>query len=80
MSRKVDEFAAATHMGVSVSFLRNGRCRGVLGNSTPPPPHLKLGSRVLYDLADLDRWLDERKVQPGKGKAAPGRLRQGVAA
>jgi len=56
---------------MSVSFLRAGRCRGVLGNRTPPPPHLKIGTRVFYDLADLDRWLEERKVQPGAAKTAP---------
>jgi predicted DNA-binding transcriptional regulator AlpA len=25
------------------------------------PPFIKLGRRVLYDLAEIDRWLDQRR-------------------
>jgi hypothetical protein len=83
MSRKTDEAVhAATRRltdehglvkyvngAFSLGYVRAGRSRGVLGNGTPPPPHLKIGSRVLYDLDEVDCWLDERRVQPGKGKA-----------
>jgi hypothetical protein len=54
---------------MTVSFLRAARLRGVVGNRTPAPPYLKVGGRVLYELADLDEWLDDRKVHPGKAAA-----------
>lgn len=60
----LDEFAAAEFIGMSVSFLRAARSRGVLGNRTPPPPHLLLGRTVKYDVADLKAWLSDRRVDP----------------
>jgi hypothetical protein len=66
MSRRdlLDEVAAADHIGMSVAFLRSARCRGVLGNRTPPPPYLQIGRAVRYDRADLDNWLTARRVDP----------------
>ena len=66
----VTEEDAARHIGMSVSFLRMGRCRGTLGNRTPTPPYLKLGASVRYDKQDLDAWLDERRVDPAARTAA----------
>jgi hypothetical protein len=56
------EQAAADYIGMSVAFLRFGRCHGVLGNRTPAPPYLKLGRAVRYARADLDTWLAARRV------------------
>jgi hypothetical protein len=68
----ISEKAAAQHIGMSVAFLRDGRCRGVLGGGTPPPPHLKLGRSVRYAKSDLDEWLDARRVKrlPAAGASA----------
>ena len=63
------ETEAAKYIGMSVPFLRNGRCKGVVGNRTPAPPHLKLGSHVRYERTDLDTWLDARRVDPLKRKS-----------
>jgi hypothetical protein len=52
----VDERAAAKYIDMSVAFLQT-RNNGELGNRTAPPPHIKIGKWVRYDLADLDRWL-----------------------
>jgi hypothetical protein len=60
----LDEFAAADHIGMSVQFLRSGRCAGIVGNRTAPPRHLKLGTAVRYRRSDLDSWLAERVVDP----------------
>lgn len=58
------EVAAAEHIGMSMAFLRAARCRGSLGNHNPGPPFLRLGRSVRYDRADLDAWLDARRVDP----------------
>jgi predicted DNA-binding transcriptional regulator AlpA len=48
--------AAAEYLGMSLSTLAKMRLRG------DGPIYMKAGPRVvLYDLADLDAWLDTRK-------------------
>lgn len=76
----LDEFAAAALLGMSVGFLRAARCRGTLGNGTPPPPYLHIGRSVRYDPADLDTWLAACRVDPGAPKAVGKRRRQTTAA
>lgn len=82
MQRKlVDEKVAAEYCGLSVFFLRMARYRGYVGKDTPPPPYLKLGHTIRYDLADLDRWLEERRVDPATRKTeavSRGRTRKAV--
>ncbi len=46
---------AARHLGLSVSTLNKLR---VFGGG---PVFLKLGRRVVYDLADLDHWLETKR-------------------
>lgn len=46
---------AATYTGISASTLNKLRCFG------SGPAYLKLGRRVVYDLADLDFWLTSHK-------------------
>lgn len=46
---------AAEHLGLSVSTLNKLR---VFGGG---PVFLKLGRRVVYDLADLDQWLETKR-------------------
>jgi hypothetical protein len=65
----LDESPAADYIGMSVAFLRSGRCKGVVGNRTPPPPHMKLGRAVKYARTDLDAWLAARRVDPLNRKA-----------
>lgn len=60
----VNEAEAAQLIGMSVGFLRAARCRGTLGNRTPPPPHLQLGRAIRYDRRELTEWLAARRVDP----------------
>ena len=46
---------AATHIGVSKSFLNKLRCAG------GGPIFIKLGRRVVYTPGDLDAWLNARR-------------------
>ena len=58
--------AAATHIGLSVSTLNKLR---VFGGG---PVFLKLGRRVVYDLADLEHWLSSKRrvsTSDGGGRA-----------
>jgi len=48
---------AATYLGVSLSFLRQGRMEGRRANRSPGPPFIKLGKAIRYDIQDLDAWL-----------------------
>jgi DNA-binding transcriptional MerR regulator len=43
--------------GVSVDTLRYWRYRGI------GPRSYKVGRRVVYDLAEVNRWLDEQRGQ-----------------
>jgi predicted DNA-binding transcriptional regulator AlpA len=56
--RGLDEEQAATYTGMSVSFLQKSRSTGQTGSRTPGPRFKKIGKRVIYDLADLDAWLN----------------------
>jgi hypothetical protein len=60
---------AAAYIGMSAPFLAIGRQTGIVGNRTPPPPHLKIGRAVRYARADLDAWLAARRVDPVARKA-----------
>lgn len=66
----LDEAPSAEYIGMSVAFLRAGRSRGIVGNRTPAPPHLKIGRSIRYDRRDLDQWLSERRVDPAARKRA----------
>jgi len=48
---------AATYLGVSISFLRQGRMEGRRATRSPGPPFIKMGKAIRYDLQDLDAWL-----------------------
>ena len=63
-SRLVDERAAARHLNIGAVTLRRDRgtdprWRGGLGI-----PHVRFGKRVLYDLAVLDKWVNDRFIVP----------------
>jgi hypothetical protein len=77
--KRLDEFAAAAYIEMSVSFLRAARLRGKLGNGMPPPPYLNIGRAVRYDTADLDAWLATCRVDPGAPKPIGKRRRTAAA-
>lgn len=57
-SRFLREREAAEYLGVSRSWLAQGRIRG---SELDTPPYLKLGRSVRYDRDDLDAWLEQRR-------------------
>lgn len=57
----IGEQEAARYINMSVHFLRQARCDGVVGNRTPGPVWIKAGRRVNYSIEDLDAWLSEHR-------------------
>lgn len=55
-SRRIRTDAAAEYLGLSVSSLEKDRVSGQL-----KIPFIKAGRAVVYDTADLDAWLADRK-------------------
>ena len=57
---------AAAHVGLSESTMNKLRLTG------DGPTYVKLGSRVLYDMRDLDAWISARRRQStsSSGEAA----------
>lgn len=55
MKELLDAKAAGTYVRLAPQTLAKMR---VYGNG---PVHYKVGSRILYDRADLDAWLDARR-------------------
>lgn len=64
MREWLDTRQAAEYLGLSPETLESWRCRDAHGMT-----FYKLGAKVLYDKADLDSWLDERRVDGGDGAA-----------
>lgn len=61
-SRAFNEKAAASYIGMSVSFLQKDRMNGKINNRTPGPRYAKLGKRVVYLREDLDTWLQSHVI------------------
>lgn len=60
--RSFKEREAAAYIGMSRSFLRQGRMTGQLEEKTSPPPFIKVGNRTIrYLREDLDLWLNNCK-------------------
>ena len=60
--RGYKEDEAADYIGMSRSFLRQGRMTGPLDGRIPSPPFLRVGKRsVRYLREDLDEWLAQFK-------------------
>ncbi len=76
--RLISDPEAATYLGVSLSFLRQGRMEGRRANRSPGPPFVKLGTAIRYDLQDLDAWIAANKseVAPGAPPAPPRQARK----
>lgn len=56
-SRRLHRKQSATYLGVSLSWLDKSRLRG------DGPAFLQIGTRVVYDTADLDHYLASRRRQ-----------------
>ena len=58
----LNDAEAAAYIGMSESWLRNGRSQ----QRPNMPRYLKTSNRVRYRRADLDRWLASQVVEPGE--------------
>jgi len=58
MEHGLNDIQAAAFLGLKPQSLRNMRHYG-LG-----PAYFKLGSRVVYRLADLEKYLAKRRIDP----------------
>jgi predicted DNA-binding transcriptional regulator AlpA len=65
--KTLTEKDAAEYTGMSRSFLRQDRMNGQRGNRTPGPPYVKIARSVRYLTEDLDRWLQEHRIDNGTG-------------
>ncbi len=54
---------AAAHLGVSLTTFQE--------HVQPFVPHVALGRRILFDVRDLDGWVDSMKQRTSSGEAAP---------
>lgn len=55
VSRRLHRKQAAIYIGVSLSWLDKSRLRG------DGPAYIEIGGRVVYDTADMDRFMAERR-------------------
>ena len=56
--RMMNEKDAAAYLGMSVKWLQQGRCKNF------GPSYVKLGKAVRYAQAELDRYVENRTVNP----------------
>lgn len=55
---------AAAYLGMSISFLRQGRMEGRRANRSPGPPFIRMGSKAIrYDIQDLEAWLAANRCE-----------------
>lgn len=60
--RSFTEREAAEYIGMSCSFLRQDRMNGFRENRTPGPNYIRIGRAIRYLIEELDRWLENYKV------------------
>lgn len=55
---------AAAYVGLAEITLRQLRIDGRRQNRVTPPPFYRIGRKILYSVADLDKWLAAHRVDP----------------
>jgi|GEM_PF-1292769 len=56
--RLLNERDAANYIARSRSYLAHARCYGVTEGQAEPPPFRTIGRSVLYEISDLNNWVD----------------------
>ena len=64
MTNTLKEKEAAEYIGMSRSFLRQGRMNGYRESHTPTPPFIRIGCAIRYLKSDLDEWLQKNRITP----------------
>ena len=73
--RAVRTADAAQYLGISASLLRKLRLRGPDDPGEPGPSYIRLSPQlIVYELAELDAWLEGRRVLPRVSKGGGGSL------
>jgi hypothetical protein len=67
LARAFNEVEASRYTGMSISFLRQLRMKGVRKSCPPGPPFVKVGRAVRYLRDDLDTWLESYRQEPRHG-------------
>lgn len=70
MNTALKEKEAAVYIGMSRSFLRQGRMNGSRLKRVPTPPFIRMGRAIRYLQTDLDAWLQELRVEQIKKEGA----------
>ena len=65
IKRGMSEREAAIYLGIPMNSLRQGRCDGARDGRMPPPPYLKISRKIVYLRDDLDRWLEQFRIELG---------------
>ena len=59
ISERLDTKQAAKYLGLAEQSLHNRRFRRL------PPSYIKIGRRILYDIKDLDLFLESCRIELG---------------
>ena len=55
---------AAKYLGLGEGYLRELRMNGDRKNRLSPPPFIRSGRAVRYDIRDLDEWIEANRIDP----------------
>lgn len=59
--RLLTEAQAARYLGVSRQLLRKSRMDGARKGHALPPPWVRNGRMIRYDILDLDAWIKDHR-------------------
>jgi len=65
----LSEVETAAYLGMSRSFLRQGRMNGDREGRTPTPPYLRIGRIIRYELSELNVWLEQFRNESTSNKS-----------
>jgi predicted DNA-binding transcriptional regulator AlpA len=72
--RSLQTVEAARYLGLSASLLRKMRKRGPHDPSGAGPQYIRISSQlVVYDIAELDAWLEARAARSRESAESPQR-------
>lgn len=65
--RLLTEADAARYLAVSRAFLRKSRMDGIRQGHAPPPPYVKIGRMIRYEIDSLDSWIAAHRCESSAG-------------
>lgn len=61
IKKLLNEEDTAKYIGVSRSYLAKDRMNGLRKGKTHGPNPIRLGNKVMYDVEDLNKWIEDNK-------------------